>query len=296
LYILKNPEVNFDLSLFTDEDKYEIIKFVRNKLYVTLGSKIPKEKLFDENDLKIQKEYEKFIKTNVKSLKNKVIIKNNHNEFILPLEHIEMPVFFHKLGVNYIPREVKNKIKNTDFIDAGAFIGDSALILNELKPNRIFAFEPEEKNFELLNSTINMNKINNIFPVKKGLGETSCKLKLFSKGSASFIPSNNKDFNDYERRPIEIVSIDNFVKENSLNIGLIKMDIEGFELEAIKGAKETIKTFKPVLIISLYHRGKDFFEIPYLLKKLVPSYNFRFLNLNRKHPCFERILLAYNQI
>jgi len=146
------------------------------------------------------------------------------------------------------------------------------------------------RTLKLLNQTIKLNKTNNIIPVKKGLGEKSGRLKLIGKNSCSFISKNNTE-NDGET--IDIVSIDDFVKDNSLNVGLIKMDIEGFKLEAIEGAKETIKKYKPVLIISLYHRGKDFFEIPKLLKELVPSYKFRFLNLNRSHPCFERILLAY---
>jgi len=59
------------------------------------------------------------------------------------------------------------------------------------------------------------------------------------------------------------------------------------------GAKETIKEHKPVLIVSVYHRGRDFFEIPKLIKEIEPRYKMRFLNLSRASATFERIVLAY---
>jgi len=152
LYVLKNPNVNFDLSLFNDEDKYEIIKFIRNKVYVTFAERIPKDGLFDKNNLETEKKYEEFLRNNVKVLKDKVISKCNKNKFVLPKFHIGMPIFFHRIGIDYIPKEIRYRLKNTDFIDTSAFIGDSALVLNELKPNHIFAFEPEDENFKIIKS------------------------------------------------------------------------------------------------------------------------------------------------
>jgi len=90
-----------------------------------------------------------------------------------------------------------------------------------------------------------------------------------------------------------MTSVDEFVKENKLEVGVIKLDVEGSESNVIAGAKETIKMYRPVLIVSLYHKGQDFFEIPRIVKELVPEYKLRFLNLNREHPSFERILLSY---
>lgn len=55
-------------------------------------------------------------------------------------------------------------------------------------------------------------------------------------------------------------------------ITLIKMDIEGAEMNALAGARETIKKYKPKLMISLYHRQNDIWELPLFVKELVPEY------------------------
>lgn len=54
----------------------------------------------------------------------------------------------------------------------------------------------------------------------------------------------------------------------------IKMDIEGSEIEAIKGTADTIRTKKPRLAISVYHKPEDIIEIPALLQELLPEYKF----------------------
>jgi hypothetical protein len=52
------------------------------------------------------------------------------------------------------------------------------------------------------------------------------------------------------------------------------MDIEGSEIEALKGAADTIRTKKPRLAISVYHKPEDIIEIPAFLKELTPDYKF----------------------
>ena len=69
---------------------------------------------------------------------------------------------------------------------------------------------------------------------------------------------------------IDICKIDTEAGEATF----IKMDIEGAELKALMGAKETIVQNKPKLAISIYHKPEDILQIPMYLKALVPEYKF----------------------
>jgi len=71
-----------------------------------------------------------------------------------------------------------------------------------------------------------------------------------------------------------MISIDEFVEERALNVGLIKLDVEGAEYEVVLGVKETIMKQKPILVISLYHTFKDFFEIKPLIESWGLGYKF----------------------
>jgi hypothetical protein len=54
----------------------------------------------------------------------------------------------------------------------------------------------------------------------------------------------------------------------------IKMDLEGHEILALAGARETIKACRPKLAIALYHKLEDYWDLPLMLKQLVPEYHF----------------------
>jgi FkbM family methyltransferase len=288
-YILRvRPE--FCIDLFDNHDVKEIKKFIRNKVYSALLSEIPRSLLFDEEDIKLQKRYEEFMK-NIRKVKDYYVLKILSREYKLPINHFEMPVFFHKLGIEYLPQKVVDKLEGKDFIDGGAYIGDSAIVLQEYNPRRIYAFEPLSENYDLLLETIKLNNLSQIVvPIKKALGLRKESKHIVSLKSASFI---SDIFDQDVGQTIEVISIDEFVNEKDLEIGLIKLDVEGYELDTILGAEKTIKRFKPIMVVSLYHRGQDFFEIPKIIKNFIPEYRFRFLNLNAGVAFFERVLLAY---
>jgi hypothetical protein len=74
---------------------------------------------------------------------------------------------------------------------------------------------------------------------------------------------------------ISTLSIDDFVKRNRIpKVDFIKMDIEGAELSALRGAVETLKTSKPKLAIAVYHDVNDLVQIPTFLSELNLGYRF----------------------
>ena len=82
---------------------------------------------------------------------------------------------------------------------------------------------------------------------------------------ASYIDDANSS-DDY----IDVIQIDSLM--NKEEVTFIKMDIEGAELKALKGAKNIILRDKPKLAISIYHKPEDIVEIPLFIKELVPEY------------------------
>jgi len=286
-YCLANhSNLVFDLGLFEDkEDKKEILKFIKNRIYGTLCDSVDRDIIFDQADLVYEKYY-KQMKQELEKKDQHYILNWNGSRYILPVNNFDFIIFYHKYGIPLLPDNVRRTLAGKDVIDAGAFIGDSALILKELNPKKIYAFEPLEENIKLLKKTIELNNFSNVVILDKALSSREETLTIQPAGPGSFIYKLGS-------QKIDTTTIDKFVDKYELAVGLIKMDIEGYEFEAIKGAEKTIRDHKPVQIISLYHDGRSFFEIPKLLNKWVPEYKFRFLNLNKTNPASERVLLAY---
>ena len=83
---------------------------------------------------------------------------------------------------------------------------------------------------------------------------------------------------------IKTIDIDTFKKKNNIQkVDFIKMDIEGAELPAIRGAKETIKTDRPQLAISIYHSNDDFVNIPQYLANELENYTLRLGHYSYNH-------------
>lgn len=164
----------------------------------------------------------------------------------------------------------KEKILNGDIIDAGAYIGDSAIVLSGYTNGVVHAFEPQTSNFESLKKNIKINELNHkIVPVKLGLSDELCNHILHYDDSLKVCSSLNKNITTNSQEDIELTTIDKYVESNDIKVGLIKTDVEGFEKNLLRGAINTIKRDKPVLMISIYHSFDDFFDI----KPMIESFN-----------------------
>ena len=121
--------------------------------------------------------------------------------------------------------------------------------------------------------TIELNESKKIVPINKALGSKDEELEIYLQDSGSSI--NRVITENPAKEKIQVTTLDKFVKENNLEIGLIKVDIEGFEQEFLKGAFETIKAQKPTLLISIYHNASDFFDIKPMIESWNLGYKFR---------------------
>lgn len=152
------------------------------------------------------------------------------------------------------------------FIDCGAYDGDTIKVFKDItnkKYKSLWAFEPNEASFKKLSDYIDREHDVRIRLLKKGAYSDNTKMYFNSdRGSSSGLNATGEDC-------IEVCQIDSVVKEP---VTFIKMDIEGAERNALRGAKEVISKYKPKLAICIYHRIEDFWEIPMLIKTLNPDY------------------------
>lgn len=170
----------------------------------------------------------------------------------------------------------KEFLKNRDIIDAGAFTGDTSLPLSKVTNKNVYAFEPFKDSFELLKKNISSNNIENIVPVQKSLGNINGERTLYLSGSnVQGITSDPKIRNYDNELKVQETTIDKFVEENNLDVGLITADVEGAEMDLLKGAINTIITQKPILHISIYHKVSDFFDIIPWIANLNLGYEFK---------------------
>ena len=162
-------------------------------------------------------------------------------------------------------------------LDVGGFWGDTALYFaNRIKDlGQVISIEFIPRNLSILKMNINLNPhlSNRIKIIEGAVWNSSDKLLYYTdKGISSKIrlKPSKKFINK-----IKTISIDDLVKRYKIpKIDFIKMDIEGAELNALMGAKEVIKKFKPKLAISIYHDIYDFFKIPEFIESLKLNYKF----------------------
>jgi FkbM family methyltransferase len=163
------------------------------------------------------------------------------------------------------------KLKKGDIIaDCGAHIGIITLYAaNKVgHTGRVIAFEPDKMNFRKLQDNIKLNKFNNIILVNKGVWSKNTVLPFFSILSAgsSFVIENTK-----KTVKVPVVSIDSELKKHNINrLDFVKMDIEGAEIEAVKGTITSMKKNNVNFAIASYHMVNDemtCFELEKFFKK-----------------------------
>ena len=210
-----------------------------------------------------------------------------YKNYFLPKNMFSPSVFYYEHEIHSL--ENIASVKNKCIMDVGGYIGDSALVLSKYTDKQIYSFEPTTENYNYLLKTIELNNLQNVVPVKYGLGSEECELSIYLQGGASSI---NRNIRESSKETIKITTLDKFVEKNNIEVGLIKVDIEGFEQQFLKGAENTIKTQKPTLLLSIYHSANDFFQIKPYIESLNLGYKLKIRKPIDGHIRGEILLLA----
>ncbi len=245
-------------------------------------------------DVYTQREQEEFVRMNDEFSSKIVKLNDNlyyYNGYYLPVNQFDSSVFFTRYGIDKLT--TLDSVRNKHIIDAGGYVGDTALLFSSYTDKSIHVFEASPSNMDIIRETIRLNQLENIVPVSKALGEKS--------GTATFSLGERNSCNSLVERPgynypnhieVPVITLDDYVRENNLEVGLIKVDIEGGEQLLLKGAVETICTQHPILLISIYHSANDFFEIKPMIEKMCDKYTFRIIKPANSAIVIETILLA----
>ena len=237
--IMQLPDCTYAKCLYIDEDEF------RKNFETDEDKKF--NRLFDEN------------------------INSARENYNLSKDTYDMELFIYHHGLRFTNQKIKDYVKNKDFIDAGAYIGDSALVFMEYLPNKIYSFEISDSSIDYYKKTMDLNKI----PTSKyeliecALSDKEDVVNVIDNGEMDVKIYNNKGYKKLT------TSLDFFLKDKNCNIGFIKADIEGAMYKALIGMQETIKKHRPVLSFAIYHSPEEFFKTKPLLEEITKDLNYK---------------------
>jgi len=141
--------------------------------------------------------------------------------------------------------------------DVGTNIGETLLNFAKLTGEKgyVYGFEPDDENYGNVQKNISLNNFKNVHVFKKAVADRKETVKYYvvdphNRGMNRILSDTNQNTSEFVE--METDTIDNIVIENTIsNVDLIKIDIEGYEMHALRGAKNTLMKFKPILFIEV---------------------------------------------
>lgn len=237
-----------------DENSVKTIQKIIERIKILISSEEKKIPLFDLDETMALKHVKHDFR---KKIKQRPDGTYSYKDYILPINHFEISTLYYEYNIQEFSD--LSDLKNRSIIDVGGYIGDSALVFRKYSDAPLYVFEPSSKNFELLLKTIKLNNLKNIIPENLALGDNNALVSIAENGSGSSINKNGEQ--------IKQITLDSYVKEHNINVGLIKSDIEGYEKNLLLGAKNTILNQRPKLLISMYHNYEQFFGLKPMLEQ-----------------------------
>ena len=192
-------------------------------------------------------------------LSNKFYSKKLRGNFYLrvnPSEHIQQQLFWY----GYYEKELGDLIKTLlapgdVFLDIGANVGYFSLLAASYEPTiRVFSFEPVSSVYQKLEENISINDAKNIRTIKAAAGRKNGDGEIYISGPDNTGMSSFEKPGNFsgQTEKVSVIAIDEWIKSSGLSmLSLVKLDIEGYELAALEGMKETLEYFKPLIIAEI---------------------------------------------
>ena len=199
---------------------------------------------FLKNESKYQETYDLLEDKKSKEIFTKIL------NFKMTFDLDFMEGFTNNHKEQYFDKEIIPKIKNINFVDGGAYVGDTLpqIINNFSDYNKIYCIEPNDLHLKIARRD---------FPNQRDIEFINCGLGKEKITSTISQDEQNNCSHDYHAQNIN--TIDNLINEK---IDFIKLDIEGAEQDAIKGSQYSIEKYHPILAICIYHKAQDWYKIP----------------------------------
>lgn len=189
----------------------------------------------------------------------------------------------------YFPNDDFFKLSEEEvFVDAGGYVGDTILeFINKVegKYKKIYSFEPDEMLLSIIATLIEKQQLLDVEVFPYGLYNSSGEMNFWN-GSET----GSSKISDVGSLKIRTRKLDDIIPDE-IEVSYIKMDIEGVEREALKGADTIIKKYYPKLAISIYHRADDLWEIPYQIMTDYPDYDL-YIRHYREYEATETVCYA----
>lgn len=178
--------------------------------------------------------------------------------------------------------------------DLGAYNGDTLREITPFAPSLIeaIAFEPDRRNHKKLSEYAETVEEFRITPLKLAAWSDRATLCFDGSGNRNSSLISGAQMSVTKQPKIveaEADSLDNIL--DGKEIDYIKYDVEGSEREAILGSLKTIEKHRPALLISLYHRSEDLFDLPLMIHERFPDYQF-FMRRRQYIPAWDTVLIA----
>ena len=154
-------------------------------------------------------------------------------------------------------------------LDGGAYDGDTARALTDRAPSlrEILCVEPDERNYRRLLAYRDRETRAAITPLRCALSDAPGEAPLFASGNRN--STLFRESHEARRETVEVKTVDELLAGSPVDF--IKLDVEGSEAGALRGAEKTLSLCRPSLLVSAYHRSEDLFSLPHLLARLCPG-------------------------